>query len=376
MNYPNFCDSKLGFPISEEASLTTTYVLAEVLFNKRNFFMSTFTIQDPEIDFEVIDGGDLGTFDGLGDEVFDTFNTVVRGTFGEAGEFAEFDITGFSISPSEDITNATFQVQLTSLQVGGLGVDFGENPQFLGLYGYVGNGIAEASDFQAGTLLTTLDISQASVGDILTFDVTDFVEDLASDSAAFVGLGVRAQDFGGLAIQESSTVGVPRLTITTTADTPTSLNKTLFGTSAAEILDGGAGNDTLYGNGGNDTLIGGSGDDLIYGGSQADVILAGEGNDTIFANGGGDFINSGAGLDTVWLGAGSATVVLETGSGYDTIKNFQLGQTKFDVVSSPASLSFANTPSGAEIRLNGDLLAVISDVQASTLTDNLSSIFN
>jgi hypothetical protein len=37
--------------------------------------MSTFTIQDPEIDFEVIDGADLGAFDGLGDEVFDTFNT-------------------------------------------------------------------------------------------------------------------------------------------------------------------------------------------------------------------------------------------------------------------------------------------------------------
>jgi hypothetical protein len=55
---------------------------------------------------------------------------VVRGTFGEAGEFAEFDITGFSIPPSEAITNATFQVQLTSLQVGGLGVNVGENPQF------------------------------------------------------------------------------------------------------------------------------------------------------------------------------------------------------------------------------------------------------
>jgi len=338
--------------------------------------MSTFTIQDPEIDFEVIDGGGLGTFDGLGDEVFDTFNTVVRGTFGEAGEFAEFDVKGFSTPAGEAITNATFEVQLTSLQVSGLGVNSGENPQFLGVYGYVGNGIAEASDFQAGTLLTTLDISQASVGDILTFDVTDFVEGLLNDAATFVGLGVRAQDFGGLAIQESSTVGVPRLTITTTADTPTNLNETLFGTSAGEILDGGAGNDILYGNGGNDTLIGGSGDDFIYGGSQADVILAGDGNDTIFANGGGDFINSGTGLDTVWLGAGSATVVLETGSGYDTIKNFQFGQTKFDIAFDPASLNFANTSSGAEILVNGDLLAVVSDVQASTLTNNLSSIFN
>ncbi len=44
----------------------------------------------PTITFEVIDGGyDGDSFDGLGDEVFPgIFNTVVRGTIGEAAEFA------------------------------------------------------------------------------------------------------------------------------------------------------------------------------------------------------------------------------------------------------------------------------------------------
>ena len=181
--------------------------------------MTTFTIQDPEVDFEVIDGGFSGSFDGLGDEVFSTFNTVVRGTSGEAGEFAEFDITEFSIPPNETITDAKFEVRLSSLQVGGLGVSFGENPDTLGLYGYQGNGIAEASDFEAGELLTTLDISSAVVGDILTFDVTDFVTKLVENNASFVGLGVRAQEVGGLAIIESSDFGVPRLTINSDSTT-------------------------------------------------------------------------------------------------------------------------------------------------------------
>lgn len=180
---------------------------------------ATFTIADPEVDFEVIDGGNLGLFDGLGDEVFSTFNTVVLGSFGEAAEFAEFDLRDFSVTSGEVITSATFQVQLTSLEVGGLGVPFGVNPNNLGVYGYVGNGIAEASDFQAGTLLKVLNISSASVGDILSFDVTAFINNLVNGSNPFAGFGIRAQEFGGLAIEESSSVGVPRLTIKTAAVT-------------------------------------------------------------------------------------------------------------------------------------------------------------
>lgn len=181
--------------------------------------MTTFTIENPEVDFEVIDGGSTGPFDGLGDEVFSTFNTVVLGTTGEAAEFAEFDITEFAVPPDETIIDAKFEVRLSSLEVGGLGVSFGENPDTLGLFGYEGNGIAEPSDFEAGNLLTNLDISSAAVGDILTFDITNFVTQLVNDGASFVGLGVRAQELGGLAIIESSTFGVPRLIIETAPST-------------------------------------------------------------------------------------------------------------------------------------------------------------
>ncbi|HEY9597403.1 MAG TPA: calcium-binding protein [Cyanophyceae cyanobacterium] len=139
-------------------------------------------------------------------------------------------------------------------------------------------------------------------------------------------------------------------------------NDSLYGGSGVDYIDGGIGNDTLYGNGGKDTLIGGSGDDLIYGGSDADYILGGTGNDTIYANGGGDFINSGSGLDTVWLGGGAATVVLDAGDGFDTIKNFQAGQTLFQLGSnlSYANLTFSDSADGAVISAGNDVLAVVS----------------
>jgi hypothetical protein len=175
---------------------------------------AAFAIADPEVDFEVIDGGSSGVFDGLGDEVFPTFNNVIRGSQGEAAALVEFDISSFLVPPS-DVETAEFRLQLARRQVNGLGVNPGENPNILSIYGYAGNGIAEASDFQAGTLLGTLDISSAAVGDFLSFDVAPLVKNLLSDENAIVGLGVRAQDFGGVSLQESSTFSVPSLQITT-----------------------------------------------------------------------------------------------------------------------------------------------------------------
>ena len=148
----------------------------------------------------------------------------------------------------------------------------------------------------------------------------------------------------------------------------------LYGTSADETLAGLGGNDTLYGNGGLDTLVGNAGNDLIYGSGQADRIVAGTGDDVIFANGGEDFINSGAGLDTLWLGAEAVTILLRTGSGYDTIKNFQLGATKLQVTST-TTLSFTDSADGAQIFQGEDLLAVISWQTASTFSSNTNEIF-
>ncbi|MBD2203625.1 nucleoside hydrolase [Calothrix sp. FACHB-1219] len=149
---------------------------------------------------------------------------------------------------------------------------------------------------------------------------------------------------------------------------------TIVGGFGNDFIDGGSGSDRIYGNGGKDTLIGGTGDDSIFGGAQADIILGGTGNDRIYGNGGKDIINSGTGFDTIWLGRGAATVVLAQDDGYDSIKNFRLGATKFQV-SSLSNLSFADSSDGVKILQNQELIAVVSGESAHNFSTNISRIF-
>ncbi|MGB3652552.1 MAG: cadherin-like domain-containing protein [Rivularia sp. (in: cyanobacteria)] len=176
--------------------------------------VSSFSFE-PETTFEVIDGGFDGEFDGAGDSVFPgNFFTIILGSSGEAAEFAEFDIDEFSIPEGETITSARFDVKITGLEVGGLGAPFGDNPDRIGAFGYAGNGIADVSDFEAGVLLDTEDTSDPSVGQQLSFDVTDFVQNLVKNGESFAGIGLRALEFGGVLVDPTS-VSMPTLIIET-----------------------------------------------------------------------------------------------------------------------------------------------------------------
>jgi Ca2+-binding RTX toxin-like protein len=179
----------------------------------------------------------------------------------------------------------------------------------------------------------------------------------------------------------------------------TSGNDTLFGTAGNDRIQGLGGSDTIFGSEGVNNLQGGDGNDIIYGGSQRDAIFGGSGNDTIYASegnndvfgdsgndiiysgSGNDFIVGGNGSNTIWLGGGQDIVVLQSDfSGFDTINNFQLGQTTFRVgsLTTPTNLgsvTITNGANGAEISAFGDLLAVVTNTQASTLTNNLSTVF-
>ncbi|NEQ88650.1 MAG: hypothetical protein F6K26_54735 [Moorea sp. SIO2I5] len=172
----------------------------------------------------------------------------------------------------------------------------------------------------------------------------------------------------------------------------TSNDDNLFGTIENDQIEGLAGNDMIFGSEGINTLLGGDGNDQIFGGSQRDVIRGGSGNDTlrgsegnneifggdgddlISSGSGDDFINSGSGNDTIQLGGGDDLIVLETGNGFDTINNFQLGLTTFDVAN-PNQVSIVDGYYGAEISSGGDLLAVVRWTQASTLYDNFNEVF-
>jgi len=193
----------------------------------------------PAITFEVIDGGyDGDSFDGLGDLLIpNNFDTVVRGTIGEAAQFAEIDIGSFSLAPNTVISRAIFQTGIY-FGVTGLGVDYEyTNPGSLGIFGYIGNGTAEASDFEAGMLLSSVDISSSSSGDTLNFDVTSFVNQRVSNGDAFAGFGIRALNFGAISVTPTFSRVSPKL-IVETADVaePVPEPTTIFGSAIGLCL--------------------------------------------------------------------------------------------------------------------------------------------
>lgn len=168
-------------------------------------------------------------------------------------------------------------------------------------------------------------------------------------------------------------------------------NDTLNGGGGNDGFDGGNGNDQINGNGGNDYVLagagndrvnGGSGDDFVDGGAGNDVIngnggndtlLGGAGNDSISSGGGDNLINGGVGNDTIQLGSGRNIVVLEVGEGFDSIRNFQLGSTRFDV--GTGALSFVKSGNGVNIFQNNDRLAFVENVSVNTLNNNQATIF-
>ncbi len=172
--------------------------------------ITIFTIENPPVDFEVVDAD---PFDGFGDNgPYSTFNDALLGTLGECRSMAEFDISPFSIPPGEFISMATFEVIITEIDIFGLGVD-GETPESLAVDGYVGNGIEELSDFEAGdgNVLDSVDTPDPQIGQVLSFNVTSFVTDLVNAQEQYVGLTIRAETFGGLWVTEGDVF--PKLTI-------------------------------------------------------------------------------------------------------------------------------------------------------------------
>jgi hypothetical protein len=196
---------------------------------------ATFTLV-PTITFQVNDNN----LDGRGDRVNGgNFDFIVRGTIGEAAEFGEINIGSFYFAPNTVISSAIFQAEIDTFLIYGLGVS-ATNPGSVGIFGYVGNGTAEASDFEAGVLLSSVDISSSSPGDILNFDITPFVKQRVSNGDAFAGFGIRALNFGGLALNTSNFSGIKPSLIVETADVTESVPEpTTILTAAIAVSWGG-----------------------------------------------------------------------------------------------------------------------------------------
>jgi hypothetical protein len=201
----------------------------------------------PATTFEVMDEGryDNSNFDGLGDVVFPASDfsiiAVARGTLGEARSFTEFNIGSFSLAPNTVISKAVLQTQIFTFSLtSDHGIETPTNPGSLGLFGYRGNGTAEASDFETGVFLNSVDVSSSSAGDFLNFDVTPFVNQRVRNGNAFAGFGIRALNFGGLFLQNVNYPGIPPTLIVETTDVaePVPEPATIFGSAIGLCLGG------------------------------------------------------------------------------------------------------------------------------------------
>jgi len=202
----------------------------------------------PTINFEVIDyservwyeGDDYYTYeyDGVGDSVRMWDNSSfgkIRAAEGRL--FAEFNIDSFSSVPNELISRVLFQTQLSF--VGSSDWEF-RNPGSFGIFGYVGNGTDDLSDFGAGVLLSSVDVSSSSPGDLLSLDVTPFVKQRVSNGDSFAGFGFRVFNPGFVGLGGDSFPGYPLRMVVETADVaqPVPEPTTIFGSAIGLGLGG------------------------------------------------------------------------------------------------------------------------------------------
>ena len=204
-------------------------------------YSATFTLA-PTINFQVIEDGIWGgdedypyshyQFDGVGDRV----PMEVNPYFGQLREaegrlFAEFNIDSFSSVPNADISRVLLQTQLSGWDSSNRG---------FGLFGYVGNGTDDLSDYGAGVLLSSVYFSSSSPGDLLSFDVTPFVKQRVSNGDHFAGFGFRGFDYGLVVLGGDSFPGYPLRMVVETADVaqPVPEPTTIFGSAIGLGLGG------------------------------------------------------------------------------------------------------------------------------------------
>ncbi|MBF2001877.1 MAG: hypothetical protein IGS38_14265 [Synechococcales cyanobacterium M58_A2018_015] len=151
-------------------------------------------------------------------------------------------------------------------------------------------------------------------------------------------------------------------------------NNRLSGTSGSDTISGFQGNDILSGRNGDDTLIGASGADVLTGDNGFDTLLGGSGNDRLNGGQGDDFVDAGAGNDTVTGGSGIDTFFLTLKKGTTIITDFQDG-TDFLALSEeldPGQIRTEQRGADAAVLLNGNLLALLKNARADSITNTVS----
>jgi hypothetical protein len=153
--------------------------------------------------------------------------------------FYEFNLGNLSLATNTVIRHAIVEARIDSV------TDYpnfpnslyySNFPNFLSIFGYVGNGRPDTSDYDAGVFLNSIDLSSSSPGDIISFDVTPFVNQLVSNNDTFAGFGIRASNLGGVNL--GATNKNPSLVIETIVAEPVPEPTTIFGSAIGLCLGG------------------------------------------------------------------------------------------------------------------------------------------
>ena len=122
----------------------------------------------------------------------------------------------------------------------------------------------------------------------------------------------------------------------------------------------------INGGNGKDDLVGSENEDLISGGNGKDTLSGLDGDDTLSGNNGKDLLIGGLGNDVLNGGRGKDTFVIAEGEGTDTIEDFSN-----DLIGLAGGLSIGDLSfSGSDILFNDEVLATLTGVDSTTLTDS------
>ncbi len=232
-------------------------------------------------------------------------------------------------------------------------------------------------------LAQKLGITVAVLETSLTTSPTNLVQDRTTDVAAMItnsqvyGSGWSGGGSGGIppqvlgqhiaAIIKAKGLGDTFKTPVALVFDQLGLQKSQFnevvGTDNIDRLQGTKKNDLLVGNNGDDILLGGKGNDALFGGNGDDRLEGGKGSDLLIGGYGNDLLIGGSGRDRF---------VLQLGMGIDTVRDFQRGQDKIQLLDGVSFGQLDRQQQGRNTTLSfgGETIMVLQNVQSSRLSES------